>query len=263
MNKTAASFLLFIIAATGYGQPVQLAPPLLKYQSVFFKDKATVQLLFAQQGTAIHYTLNGETPTVKDKIYTKPVLVKKSITTLKAITTGKGFLPSEPVSVTFIKDGLKIKSIRQSAANEKFPGNGPNTLIDNEGGVTDLHSKKWLGYQQDSVEINMQLERKQKISSVLIHCLQDQGGWVFLPEQIDVYFFDESEQDFKWVAGRVSPPWEVIIQGATCQPVIMVLPGNTKTEKIRVVLKGVRSIPESHPGKGQKGWLFIDEIKLY
>lgn len=263
MNKVAASILLLIVAATGYGQPVQLAPPLLKYQSVFFKDKTTAELLFAQQGTTIHYTLNGEQPTEKDAIYTKPILLRNSITTLKAITTGEGFLPSEPVSVTFIKEGLKIKSIQQSTANKRFPGSGANTLIDNKGGITDLNSNTWLGYQQDSVEIELELEHNQKISSVLIHCLQDQGSWVFLPEQIDVAFFDERKHEFKWIAGQYSPPWEVVVPGANCQPIIIKLGKNITTEKIRIIIKGVHAIPESHPGKGTPGWLFIDEIKLY
>jgi Fn3 associated len=263
MNKAAVFFLLFIITATGYGQPVQLAPPLLKYKSVFFEDKTTVELLFAQKSTAIHYTLNDEQPTERDKVYAKPIQIKNSITTLKAIATGDGFLPSEPVSVTFIKQGLKVKSIQQSEANKRFPGSGTNTLIDNEGGITDLNSKTWLGYQQDSVEIELQLEHKQKISSVLIHCLQDQGSWIFLPEQIDVAFFDERTHVFKWTAGQYSPVQEVIVPGATCQPIIIKMGKNIITEKIRIVVKGVHAIPELHPGKGTPGWLFIDEIKLY
>ncbi len=229
MNKTAASFLLFIITATGYGQPVQLAPPLLKYQSVFFKDKTKVALLFAQQGTTIHYTLNDEQPTERDKVYTKPILIKNSITTLKAITTGDGFLPSAPVAVTFIKKGLKVNSIQQSVPDKRFPGSGANTLIDNEGGITDLNSKTWMGYQQDSVQVELQLAHKQKISSLLIHCLQDQGSWIFLPEQIDVAIFDERTQQFTGFAGLYSPVQEAVIPGATCQPIIVALPKNIIT----------------------------------
>jgi Fn3 associated len=263
MNKAAASFLLFIITAAGYGQPVQLAPPLLKYQSVFFKDKTTVELLFAQQGTAIHYTLNDEQPTERDKVYTKPILIKNSITTLKAITTGDGFLPSAPVAVTFIKQGLKVTSIQQSLPHKRFPGSGANTLIDNEGGITDLNSNTWLGYQQDSVEINILLDGKQKLSSVLIHCLQDHGSWVFLPEQVAIYFFDDRTQVFKEMAGYYSSAPELIIPGATCESIVLALAKNSVAEKVKIIIKGVHSISGAHPGKGTPGWLFIDEVKLY
>jgi hexosaminidase len=252
---------IFIVTICN-GQPVQLAPPLLKYTSVFFKDAATVELQFAQPGTQIHYTLDNQQPTAKDKIYTGPIQLKKSITTIKAITAGEGFLPSVMVSATFIKDGFKIRSIQQTPASERFPGNGVNTLVDNEGGLTDLNSKTWLGYQSDSVEINMQLDDKQKIAAVLIHCLQDHGSWVFLPELIRVYYFDEAKQSFRLIAEQINPAKE-IKQGASCEPIIIALQKRVTAEKIKIVLRGVQSLPEGHPGKGKPGWLFIDEIKLY
>lgn len=262
MNKLTVPLLLFFIATTSYGQPVQLAPPLLKYQSVFFKDAATVELQFAQQGTKIYYTLNNQQPTEKDNIYAKPVKLKNSITTVKAITSGAGFLSSELVSATFIKDGLPIKSVRQTIANERFPGNGLNALIDNEGGVTDLNAKTWLGYQQDSVEINVQTERKQKLSSVLVHCLQDHSSWIFLPEQVQVFYFDETKKSFQLITTQLYPAKE-IIQGPSCETMIISLPKKIIADKIKIVLKGIQTLPEGHPGKGKPGWLFIDEIKLY
>ena len=242
--------------------PVQLAPPLIKYQSVFFKKSATVELKFAQQGTQIYYTLNNRTPTVKDKLYRKPIQIKKSFTTLKAMVAGEQFSTSEIVTATFIKDGINVQSVQQTPANERFPGNGPNTLIDNEGGLPAIGSKTWLGYQQDSVEINMVMEGKQKLTSVLINCLQDHGSWIFLPVQIRVYQFDERTQSFQ-LAGERMDPINGNIPGASCVPVQVLLSKKTITNKIKIVLNKIKSLPEWHPGKGQQGWQFIDEIKLY
>jgi Fn3 associated len=223
---------------------------------------ATVELKFAQQGTQIHYTLNNQLPTEKDKIYTKPIQIKNSFTTIKAMVTGAGFLPSEIVSVTFIKDGLKIRSVQQPLANQRFPGNGANTLIDNEGGMTDLNSKTWLGYQQDSVEIDITMEKKQTISSVLVNCLQDHGSWVFLPEQIRIYYLDDKEQSFQLMAEQSAHATESIAS-ASCVPIMIGLPKKTNAGKIKIKLNGIKSLPEWHPGKGQAGWIFIDEIKVY
>lgn len=262
MRNLFAVLPVFFIVTTSYGQPVQLAPPLFKYQSVFFKDAATVELQFAQQGTQIYYTLNNQQPTEKDKIYAKPIQLNNSITTVKAITSGAGFLSSEVVSATFIKAGLTIKSTQQTIASERFPGNAANALVDNEGGLTDLNAKTWLGYQQDSVEINVQTERKQKLSSVLIHCLQDHGSWIFLPEQVKVFYFDEVKQSFQLSATQSYPAKE-IIQGASCEIIMISLPKKLIADKIKIVLKGIQTLPEGHPGKGKPGWLFIDEIKLY
>ena len=263
MSKLIYSFLAFCIYTNCNAQSlVQLAPPFLQYHSVFFKNETHVELKFAQNGTKIHYTLNNQPPTEQDKIYTRPIPVKETITTVKAIATGSNFLASEIASATFIKDGLKIKSVQQTTANERFQGTGTNTLIDNEGGIKDLNSKTWLGYRQDTVEINVLMDGKPKISSVLLHCLQDHGGWVFLPKQIKVFYFDDSKGSFELMAEQ-SFPANKIVSGASCQPIVMASSKKITAEKIKIILTGIKSLPEDHPGKGQHGWIFIDEIKLY
>ncbi len=47
----------------------QLAPPLLRYPSVFFTKEAVVEMVFAEAGTQIRYTLNGQEPNDKSPIY--------------------------------------------------------------------------------------------------------------------------------------------------------------------------------------------------
>ncbi len=263
MKQLLFLFPIFLIGFICKGQtPVKLAPPLLKYQSVFFKNRASVELKFAQQGTQIYYTLNNRTPTIKDKVYRKPIQIKKSFTTLKAMTTGEEFTSSEIVAATFIKDGINVRSIQQMPANERFQGNGPNTLIDNEGGLPAIGSKTWLGYQQDSVEINVVLEGKQKLTTILINCLQDHGSWVFLPEQVLVYQSGGNTQSFQLAGERLDAVNENI-SVASCVPVQVLLSKKITTDKIKIVIRGIKSLPEWHPGKGRPGWLFIDEIKLY
>ncbi len=242
--------------------PVQLAPPFLQYHSIFFTNTANVEIKFAEAGTQIHYTLNNKPPTEKDKIYRAPIQVEERITTVKAIAAGNGFLTSDIVSATFIKDGLRIKSIQQTAAIERFPGTGANTLNDNEGGINDLNSKTWLGFQQDSVEINILMDGKTTIAFMLIDFLQDHGGWIFLPEQVKVFYLDDSKGSFELIAAQ-SFPANKILSGASCQPIMMAASKKIKTEKIRIVLTGIKALPQDHPGKGEHGWIFIDEIKLY
>jgi Fn3 associated len=263
MSKIFLSLLLLCISTFCKCQlPVQLAPPLLKYQSIFFKNTASFQLKFNQAGTQIYYTLNNRQPTIKDMVYSKPIQIKKRLVTVKAMVAGAGFLNSEIVLANFVKDGLKIKSVQQTQSNPRFPGNGINTLIDNEGGLTDLNSNTWLGYQQDSVEINIVMETRQQLSTVLFNFLQNHDKWIFLPGQIQVFYFDERKQLFQLMAASVFSANE-IVSGATCKQISITAPKKVSTGKIKILMKGVKSIPEMHPGRGLPGWLFIDEIKCY
>lgn len=243
-------------------QTFQLAPPMLKYHSVFFTTSEKVSMQFAQRGTKIFFTLNGKEPTQNDSYYNKPIEIRKSFTTLKAKVFGDGFLPSEPISVTFIKDGLKIKSVEATEPNEKYSGSGPQTLFDNEGGVANNQSKNFMGYQTDSVVINVSLEKKQKITSVLLDFLRDYGSWVFLPQSIRVYYFDDIKNEFRLLAEK-----EIVADSSQQSSAIVfeILNTNKKvlSNKIKIVMKPVSSIPYWHSGRGQHGWMFIDEIKIY
>jgi hypothetical protein len=241
---------------------VQLAPPLLKYQSVFFKNAAAVEIKFVQPGTQIHYTINNQPPTLQSKIYTNSIRISKTFTTVKTFVTGAGFLSSEIISATFIRDGFKISSIQQSPANARFKGNGATALIDNKGGIADMNLKTWLGYQQDSVEINAELEKTQLLTSVLINCLQQHDNWIFLPAQIMVYYFDEGSQSFQLLVTQLNTPDEKAGAAASI-PVLIKATKKAASKKIKIILKGIKELPGWHAGKGQQAWVFIDEIKVY
>ena len=263
MKKAFLPILTILFFYNCYAQQTfQLAPPMLKYHSIFFKTSEMVSMQFAQSGTKIFFTLNGKEPTQNDSYYYKPILIQKSFTTLKAKVFGDGFLPSETVAITFIKDGLKIKSVQATEPNEKYPGNGLQTLFDNEGGVANNQSKEFMGYQTDSVVLNVSLEKKQKITSVLLDFLRDHGSWIFLPQSIRVYYFDDIKNEFRFLAEK-----EIVADSSqqSSTTVFEKLNTNKKvlSSKIRIVLKPLSSIPAWHPGKGQHGWMFIDEIKIY
>lgn len=263
MMKFFLPTLAFLFFHHCYAQQTfQLAPPILKYHSIFFKTCEMVSIQFAKPATKIFFTLNGKEPTQDDSYYNKQILIRKTFTTLNAKVFGNGFLPSEAVAITFIKDGLKIKSLQASEANEKYPGHGPRTLFDNEGGVAESQSKNFMGYQTDSVTINVSLEKKQKITSVLLDFLRDYGSWIFLPQSIRVYYFDDNKNEFQFLTAK-----EIVADSSqqNCMTVFEKLNTNKKvlSSKIKIVMKPLCSIPAWHPGKGQHGWMFIDEIKIY
>jgi len=243
-------------------QQFQLAPPVLQYQSAFFKDSEIVSLKFAQPGTKIRCTLNAGEPTQKDAVYHQPIVIKKSLTTLKAKVFGSGFLPSETVQATFIKDGLKIKSIEQSPPNEKYNGNGTTTLVDNEGGIADMHSKNFLGYQQDSVEINVRLDKKQPIRSVLLDFLRDEGSWVFPPQKVTIFYFDATKNKFE-LMNKKEIIGDTIAKPNACVFELIKTGTKVNTDRLKIIIQPLQSIPGWHPGKGKEAWLFIDEIKIY
>ena len=259
--KQMVPFLSVFFFLQSFGQPLfQLAPPMLKYQSAFFTGNTSFEVVFNQPGAEVHYTLNGNEPTENDAVYSGIVAVSQK-TVVKVKSFGKDFLPSETVSATFINDGKAIKKIKFSKPNEAYANAKATILNDNVGGIANYRSGTWLGYDNDTVTITVDLVKKGKINSVLINLLQDQNSWIFMPEALFVYYFDDGRK--KYVpAGKEKFSHD---EPGTKQCMAREISSSSpiSTQKLKLVLLPIKKIPDWHNGKGNHGWLFIDEIKVY
>jgi len=244
-----------------FSQPIfQLAPPLLNYESGFFSGSTSFEIIFNQPGAKVHYTLNGQEPTGKDPVYSGVVSITKR-TTVKAKAFGENFLPSETVNATFIKNGKAIRDIKYSKPNESYVNSKADILNDNVGGITNYRSGGWIGYDNDTVTITIDLAKKETIKKVLINLLQDENSWIFLPEQILVYNYNDTKKTFVQTAKK---EFQHTSRGPKQCKLLEILPAqNIKTDKLKLVLLPLKNIPGWHNGKGNHGWLFIDEIKVY
>lgn len=261
MKIIFACALLIIISYKSFSQQrFQLAPPLLQYRSVFFIDTAMLKIKFNQPNTSIHYTLNNNEPTEQDMLYTHPVVLKDKIVTVKARAFGNDFLPSENVQATFIKNGLAIESVECTRPDEKYPGNGIKALFDNLGGVPQSSATSWMGFQNDTINITVTLKQQQKITEVLLNFLQDEGGWIFLPETINLYAVEATKNN---LIGSIHPFTNSATPGSSCVYKIITPGRSVKTNKLLVQIVTVKNIPEWHEAKGKHAWLFIDELKVY
>lgn len=260
IKKLLLPFFLFFIQIS-FGQPsFQLAPPMLKYKSAFFSGSTSFEVIFNQPGSQVRYTLNGKEPTENDLLYSTPVPITKR-TQVKVKAFGKNFLPSEIVSATFIKDGKEIHLVSFSKPNESFATSKADILNDNIGGITNHLNGTWLGYNIDTVEINISLKNREIINTVLINLLQDENSWIFLPEQIHVYYYNNKQKAFvsagKEIFSHATPG------SKQCNMREISPAQKIKTDRLKLVLLPLKKIPDWHPGKGNHSWLFIDEIKVY
>lgn len=269
MKKLLPVFLLLSSIHCFAQDRYQLARPLIKYESVFFKDSAKLELKFAKTGAAIYYTVDNKMPAEdfaepaeKSYRYKKPLVFKKPFTTIKAKVFCRGFEPSETITLSFAKEGKKIKKILSTAPNPKYPGSGDSTLFDKKGGIANGSSKTWMGYNSDSASFTVELKGNQPVSTVLLSFLQNEPSWIFLPELITVYYFDESRKTFLPFGREVIFNEEPSDANVNFR-FISSKTGVVKTQRLLVNIRLVKKIPDWHPAKGEHAWCFIDEIKVY
>ncbi len=236
----------------------QLAPPMLIYRSVFFSKTLPVSMAFAMAGTHIHYTLNGAEPTERDPVYRRPILLKKKSTTLKARVFGNGFRPSEVVSAQFFRQGLAIDEVMQTTPDQQYSGSGHRTLIDGQGGLPAADSKTWMGFR-DTVLLGLTLAKPARVKQVLLQVLQNQGAWIYMPQQVAVYAGDAD----RLVLIGTSVLNTVQDDQNGCRTIRIDLDHKKKVKQIIMKIYPLAELPAGHPGVGKPAWLFLDEINLY
>jgi len=261
MIKSLLTLFFVFMFHTGFcQQSFQLAPPLLKYKSGFFTGSTNVELLFRQPGAVVRYTLDGKEPNEQDLLYTKPITINKNCT-VKAKSFGANFSPSETVSASFLKDGKTIEKIEFSKPNPAYANSAKNVLNDNLGGIPDFHHQNWLGFNSDTVDIWVHLQKKEVIQSVLLNFLQDNKSWIFLPEKVLLYGYNDQTKAYVKIGEEVYKSDQLVAKDCSAQNIK--LAKKFKTNLIHLRLCTLKKMPDWHASKGEHAHLFIDELKVY
>lgn len=156
--------------------------------------------------------------------------------------------------------GKKITLTTQ--ADKKYPGDGAFTLVNgvqNEKGM--LKSSEFLGFNGTDMEAIIDLGKTTDVSNVIVHVLEQNGSWIYLPSQVKVTFIpdvDFTETDLKNFPSTTRPVDPLADKGAKTISVENI----QKCRYIKVTAKNFGTIPSGKPGAGNPAWLFVDEIEV-
>jgi hypothetical protein len=99
-----------------------------------YSGTQTVTLADATSGAALHYTLDGSTPTASSPTYTAPLSIA-STTTVKAIGTASGMTSSAVASATYTITAPTVAKPTFSPAGGTYTGTQTVTLADSTSGA--------------------------------------------------------------------------------------------------------------------------------
>jgi len=241
------------ISNVSFAQKIQLSPPKANVQMAMVgKDHPQTLILdFRMEGANIRYTLDGIEPTLKSKRYKRPLNITKPCI-IKAKAFHPDFDPSETVTATFVTRGKKVLNYQISDPNPKYKGEGSKTLFDGQFGDMS-YTKNYLGYDKGPVEITLEPEISQNISTIHISYLTNQGAWIFGPSKISV--FDENNKLL------IQKNFEDSFQKQASNHAITTLTvPKTKYNQLKLVIEPLSSIPNWHESRGHPAWLFLDEV---
>ena len=245
-------FFFLMLVNVARTQTLQLAPPQTPVTRLLLKGKKAVTFGFRMHNTSIRYTTDGSDPDGQSAVYQHPLEVSKP-GVIKARSFGEGFLPSDPVTVQVLalQTGF-IDSMVLSVTPEKYPARGWRTLCDGQLGNENFR-EAWLGFDVPEVSFHCFFNKKKRLRQVSVSLLRQQDAWIFLPRVIEV--LDEKGRPIARHepagAGQERPPGFEMVQ--------IPLPAK-KYRSLTLRLTALKALPDWHDGKGNPGWIFVDEV---
>jgi uncharacterized membrane protein len=238
----------------------KLTRPVIEGDVSVFSADLKVKFKKHIKGTIIRYTLDGTDPdSLKSPIYKDHVLIKQA-GLLKAKAFLPGWISSDVAAEYFYKSLYKPDSARLlTPPNPSYKVNGALSLFDGERGSNSFITGQWLGYRENNFEALLYFNTPIELSAVTFGNLADINSYLMPPKELQVWG-GNSPTSLK-LLGKINPtqPNKVLpaaVMGFDCR-----FP-KQKVSVIKLVGIPVNPLPKWHPGKGDRGWLFLDEVFL-
>ncbi|MES2776192.1 MAG: family 20 glycosylhydrolase [Bacteroidota bacterium] len=151
--------------------------------------------------------------------------------------------------------GKKISISTQ--ASKSYPGDGAFTLVNgvqNDKGLS--RSSEFLGFSGKDCEAVIDLGKEDKISKIIVHSLEQQGSWIYLPKSIEVSTSNDGSNF------STQPVVDINQEKAGNNLFTIALPGITG-RYVKVKISNFGKIGDGKPGAGNAAWLFVDEIEVW
>lgn len=237
----------------------KLSTPVFKTQQRIFKNNLLLEIKNPIKSAVTRYTLDGSEPdSLQSPVYRQPIPISQAAT-VKARSYLPGWITSDVAKESFYKSSIQPDSIQLITAPEKAyqaRAQEGKALIDALLGNENFGTKEWIGYKVP-FEAYLFFKQPATVSSVTFGSLVSVNSFIMPAHELQVWG-GASAQSLK-LLGRLQPVQPTAVVPAyttgyechfTAQPV----------QVIKLIAKPVTSLPSWHTGKGQKAWVFLDEI---
>lgn len=206
----------------------------------------------------IYYTLDGTEPTTASQQYTDVLKINEGCT-FKAVAirpTGSSRIISE--TIAFNKASMKPITMVEPI-NKQYEFGGAPTLVDGLKGNGNYKTGRWIAFYKNDLNLIIDLQQPTEISSFSITTCVEKGDWIFDARGFSISVSDDG-QGFKEIAYEKYPAMKADDRNGLYNHKLTFDPVTTRFVKIVGLVE--HSIPAWHGGKGNPGFMFVDEIEL-
>jgi len=237
---------------------LKLTPPVLENEQQVIIQPQKLRLKHYINGVTIRYTLDGTRPdSLKSNVYNNDVTISSN-THLVAKAFKPGWQSSDSLEAFFYKAAYKADSLIYLLPPDKsYKDEKGRILIDGVKGDNNYGSGKWVGFTLNRMEAMLVYPQPSEISKVTISSLVDIGSYLMPPQLIEVWGGDD--RSHMKLLNRMSPG-QPTKQKPAYLKVFEISFKPVSVRYLKIIATPVSKLPSWHPGKGQPGWFFSDEI---
>ena len=250
---------------TGYvadkNEILKLNKPTLKNENFVLSGDDKIILRHYLPGAEIRFTTDGTVPdSTSTAIYKSPVAIN-GFTVLKIRATKSGWYSSDVDEYYFFEKGNKPQKAELIyPADKQYKGRGGATLIDGKKGtVENYKDTAWLGFREQPFAARFYFDQPPEINSITISYGNSISAYILPPAVLEIWG-EGNNSKFVLLKKIITPAVKKEdLKTNRMEGIKIDIPGS-RYKSYRVVAKNIMKLPEWHPGKGEKGWVFIDEI---
>jgi len=240
---------------------LKLTTPVLLNDEVFITEGAVpLKLKHYIQGAVIRYTTDGTEPDSIRSMVFKGNEKVSSNTMIRAKAYKPGWISSDILEAFFYKSTYSPDTVVYlKAPNVKYKDEEGKMLFDRQKGETNFQLGNWVAFRENRMECLLPFSTPVTLQSVTLSTLVDVNSYIMPPQQIEVWGGNDPQH--LTLLGKMFPEqpnklMPVFMKGFECKFTAATV------KYIKLVATPVAKLPAWHPGKGDKGWIFVDELLL-
>jgi hypothetical protein len=234
---------------------------MLRNEEFVLKENDKIELKHPVAGVQIRYTTDGSIPdSTSSQIYNSPITTNGFVV-VKTRATKAGWYSSPVTEFSFFKKGIKpARAEFINQPDEKYKGEGATSLFDDKKGPAESFSDAaWLGFREKPFAAVFYFDEPKTINSISISYNKSVQSYIMPPESIEIWAGEEKNKLRLLKKLTPEPTSKEELNVVRAEGIKIEIP-QSSFGCYKIVVKNISRLPSWHPGKGDKGWVFIDEI---
>ena len=224
-----------------------------------FETNSLDVILSTIDNSPIYYTLDGSEPNESSTKYEGMISIKDDAQ-IKAVSIREGAKVSKVYSENIVvnKSTFKPAKLLTNAA-KAYEFNGADLLVDGVfGSSVNYKTGRWIGFQSDDLVVVIDMLEPTEVSEASIRTAVVTGDWIYDASEVIVESSNDdisySQVAKKSIVDDRTDHWEDIMSHKVDFDA-------TTSRYFKITVKpGI--MPEWHPGKGRRAFIFVDEVVL-